>query len=104
MEVLEHYIPDGVSEIVSGGAAGIDSCASQYARTHGLALKVFRPDYDTYGRSAPIRRNIEIIDYADIIFIFWDGHSAGSKFVIDRARQTGKLYQVFALRESNSDS
>ena len=98
METLERYIPEGVSEIVSGGASGIDSCAAQYAHTHGLPLRVFRPDYDAYGRSAPIRRNIEIIDYADVIFIFWDGHSAGSRFVIERAREKGKLYQIFALR------
>ena len=31
---LGKYLPDNVTEIVSGGARGVDSCARSYAQTH----------------------------------------------------------------------
>ena len=38
---LEDYLPKGVTEIVSGGAKGIDTCAKDYALRHGLKLTEF---------------------------------------------------------------
>lgn len=80
---LEKYLPKEVSEIVSGGARGIDSSAREYAVSHGLKLTEFLPDYSRYGRAAPIKRNISIIENADYVLAFWDGKSHGTKSVID---------------------
>lgn len=38
---LGKYLPDNVTEIVSGGARGVDSCARSYAQTHGIKLTNF---------------------------------------------------------------
>lgn len=95
---LGDYLPDGTDEIVSGGARGIDSCARAYAVANGLRLTEFLPDYDTYGRSAPIIRNITIIDYADEVIAFWDGDSHGTKFVIDNCRKRNKKVTVVDLQ------
>ena len=65
-------------EIVSGGAVGVDACAEEYAKTNGLSLTVFLPEYERYGRGAPIVRNKQIVDYADKIVAFWNGSSARS--------------------------
>ena len=92
---LEKYLPDDVSEIVSGGAKGVDTAAGLYAKKHGIPLTEFFPDYDTYGRSAPIRRNLEIIAYADQVMAFWDGRSRGTRFVIDRCLKSGKPIRIF---------
>ena len=35
---LGPYLPDNVTEIVSGGAKGIDGCAGEYARRNGILL------------------------------------------------------------------
>ena len=70
IENLERYLPDGVTEIVSGGAKGVDTCAREYANTQKLKLTEFYPDYAKYGRSAPLKRNLQIIAYADILLIF----------------------------------
>ena len=94
---LGDYLPDGTDEIVSGGARGIDSCARAYAVANGLRLTEFLPDYDTYGRSAPVLRNITIIDYADEVIAFWDGDSHGTKFVIDNCRKRNKKVTVVDL-------
>ena len=84
---LQRYLPSGVTEIVSGGARGIDTCARAYALAHNLKLTEFLPEYKKYGRSAPLRRNLQIIDYADAVIAFWDGQSRGTKYVIDQCKQ-----------------
>ena len=80
---LEDYLPEGVTEIVSGGARGVDTCARNYALSHGLTLTEFLPEYNRFGKGAPLMRNIAIIEHADLVLAFWDGRSKGTKFVID---------------------
>ena len=53
---IEKYIPDDVSEIVSGGARGIDTLAKEYAMQKKILYTEFLPQYSRYGRAAPIRR------------------------------------------------
>ena len=84
---LERYLPPETTEIVSGGARGIDACAREYALSHGLKLTEFLPEYNRYGKGAPLRRNLQIIDYADAVIAFWDGQSRGTKYVIEQCRQ-----------------
>ncbi len=92
---LGKYLPQGVTEIVSGGAKGIDTCAREYAHQAGLKLAEFLPDYQRYGRSAPLRRNLEIIRYADQVIAFWDGQSHGTRFVIEECKKQGKRVTVY---------
>ena len=91
---LQNYLPETVTEIVSGGAKGIDACAKEYALAHGLKLTEFLPEYAKYGRSAPLKRNLQIIEYADEVIAFWDGKSAGTKYVIDNCRKMNKKITV----------
>ena len=94
------YLPPGTTEIVSGGARGIDSCARQYAQDHNIKLTEFLPEYEKYGRRAPLVRNIAIIEYSDVLIAFWDGKSRGTKFVIDNCRQRGVPIRVFIPNRS----
>ena len=87
------YITDA-DEIVSGGAVGVDSCASEYAKQHNLKITVFLPQYDTYGRAAPIVRNKKIVDYADKVIAFWDGKSKGTLSVIKYAEKIEKPCKI----------
>ena len=92
--VLDKYISCGVEELVSGGAVGVDSCAAEYAKNKGLRLTVFLPEYEQYGRAAPIVRNKKIVDYSDKIIAFWDGKSKGTQSVIKYAEKQGKECEV----------
>ena len=92
--VLEQYISDEVNEIVSGGAVGVDSCAAEYAKKKGLKVTVFLPQYEHYGRVAPIVRNKKIVEYADKIIALWDGKSKGTASVIKYAKKTGRLCEI----------
>ena len=94
---ISMYISDG-DEIVSGGAVGVDSCAAEYAKKNGLKLTVFLPQYERYGRAAPIVRNKKIVDYADKIIAFWDGKSKGTLSVIKYAEKTGKSCEIILCK------
>ena len=91
---LEKYLPPETTEIVSGGAKGIDTCAREYAKANNIKLTEFLPEYEKYGRSAPLKRNITIIENADIVLAFWDGKSNGTRFVIDNCKKLGKEVRV----------
>ena len=104
VEHLEDYLPEGVTEIVSGGARGVDTCARNYALGHGLKLTEFLPDYSRFGKGAPLLRNITIIENADLILAFWDGKSKGTKFVIDYCKKRNipvVVHQLPAGPEAN---
>lgn len=94
---LGEYIPEGTTEIVSGGAKGIDSAAREYAQNNGLLLTEFLPEYKLYGRAAPLKRNIQIIEYADFVLAFWDGESHGTKYVIDSCKEQNIPHAVILL-------
>ena len=80
---FEKYLPEGTTEIVSGGAKGIDSCAKKFAIKNKIKITEFLPEYDKYGRIAPLKRNDLIIDYSDMVIAFWDGKSKGTKDMIN---------------------
>ena len=52
IEDLGQYLPEETTEIVSGGAKGVDTCAREYALANGLKLTEFLPEYNRYGRGA----------------------------------------------------
>ena len=91
------YLPENTTEIVSGGAIGVDRSARNYAKTHNIKLKEFLPEYERYGRSAPLKRNLQIIDYADEVIAFWDGMSHGTRFVIENCKRKNVPIKVYAL-------
>ena len=95
---LDKYLPKDTTEIVSGGARGIDSCAENYAKENGIPTKIFLPEYEKYGRTAPLKRNILIIDYADAVVAFWDGVSHGTKFVIDNCKKMNKPVKIYTAK------
>lgn len=95
---LGKYLPQETTEIVSGGAKGIDTCARAYAQKNNLKLTEFLPEYDKYGRGAPLKRNLQIIDYADEVIAFWDGTSRGTKYVIESCKQKNVKVTVYILR------
>ena len=94
---LEQYLPENTTEIVSGGAKGIDTCARKYAISHGIKLTEFLPEYSRYGRGAPLKRNLKIIEYADVVIAFWDMQSKGTKNVIENCKKLNVKVDVHII-------
>jgi len=93
---LQKYLPTGITELISGGAKGVDTCVKQYADEHGIPLKEFLPDYRRYGKGAPLKRN-ELIVAADMVLAFWDGTSKGTAHVIDLCDKLQKPVNVYLI-------
>ena len=66
-------------------------------KKNGIKIKEFLPEYEKYGKSAPLKRNLQIIEYSDEIFAFWDGKSRGTAFVIKNSRKMGKKLSVYMI-------
>lgn len=91
------YIPENMTELVSGGAEGIDRLAEAYADERSIPKIIYKPEYLIYGKRAPLERNKAIVKAADLIIAIWDGRSHGTKFTIDYARKVGKNVSVYIV-------
>ena len=85
------HIPDGVDLIISGGAKGIDTLAEQYADMCGIEKLIIRPQYELFGRAAPIKRNEEMVNICDAVLAVWDGKSKGTRHTLNYARKKEKI-------------
>ena len=99
---MAKYIPEGVTEIVSGGAKGIDRQAAEYARGENILLTEFLPHYERYGRVAPLKRNEQIAAYADAALIFWDGKSKGTLHTLTLFQHLNKKTTVIYVKNPPS--
>lgn len=93
------FLPSDTTEIISGGTKGVDTCAREYAQQHNIPLREFLPDYEQYGRAAPIRRNDLIIDNSDMMLVFWDGQSRGTRYVIERCKDLNKSLRLIHMAQ-----
>ena len=99
--ILEE-LPSNVSEIVSGGAQGVDALAAQVAALLGLPMRIFPPDFDQYGKKAPLVRNTAIVRYADLVLAFWDGASHGTQHVVAECIRQQKPVRLVSLEDRAS--
>lgn len=96
---LSPYIPAQADLIISGGAKGIDALAEAYADAHKISKLILRPRYARYGKGAPLRRNEEMVDLADMVLIIWDGRSKGTQYTMRDAEKKGKPISLIVLDE-----
>ena len=100
---LEDYLPEDVTEIVTGGAKGVDTCAEEYALAHNIKLTKFLPEYSKYRKSAPLKRNIQIIENSDLVLDFCDGSSRGTKYVIDNCNKLDTTVKIIYCEKKDEE-
>jgi len=90
---LEPY-KDKVTLVISGGAEGADTFASNWAKENNIPIIVHLPDWNKYGKAAGAIRNRLIVNECDELIAFWDGKSKGTKISIDMAKDQRKRYDI----------
>ncbi len=95
---ISKYIPEETTVIISGGARGIDTLASEYADMNNIPVIVFKPEYKEYGKGAPLVRNKLIVETADFIVAIWDGQSKGTLFTINYAKKLNKPIKIYMIK------
>lgn len=81
--------PLTISEVVSGGARGVDRLGERWARDNQVNLHIMPAKWDKHGNSAGMIRNSQMADYADGLIALWDGESRGTKNMIETASKNG---------------
>lgn len=94
---ISRYIPPDASLIISGGAIGVDTLAEKYADKKGIKKLILYPDYEIYGKSAPLIRDKLIVDHADLVIAVWDGISSGTEFTISYAKRRNVPCEIYIL-------
>ena len=83
-----------ITEVISGGAKGIDMLAFQTAESIGIRNRQFLPERKKFpGKlvlKAFLERNKQIVDNCDILLAIWDGKSHGTKNTLAYAREINK--------------
>lgn len=99
-EVLDKYQP---TEVVSGGALGVDTLAAEAATRRGIPTCIFLPEVAQWGNRGKLRgymsRNREIAERCErLVRIAWSrSKSYGSGWTRDRAAELGKPTEEFVV-------
>jgi hypothetical protein len=78
-----------ITEVVCGGARGVDWLGERWARRNRKPVKHFPADWKHMGRRAGPYRNEQMAKYADALILIWDGESRGSGHMLREAHGLG---------------
>ena len=87
-----------ITEVVQGGAIGVDHYGQVWANLKQIPVKCFPAKWALYGKSAGYKRNEEMADYVSPdggLIAVWDGKSKGTKHMIDIAQRKNLLTFVY---------
>lgn len=87
-----------ITELVSGGARGVDRLGERWAAEHGVPIKRFTPDWNgPFKKAAGHIRNTEMADYAEALIAIWDEKSRGTKDMLEKALREERLIHLHLL-------
>lgn len=104
VDYLIDRIPLNCTEIVSGGAAGVDQLARLAAQRLGLPIREFFPLYSAYGKRAPLLRNLDIIRSADLVVAIWDGKSHGTAYSLAECVRLHIPFRIYPMRPAGAET
>jgi hypothetical protein len=82
-----------ITEVVNGGAKGIDLSGKVWAEHYEIPVKTILPDWSKGKSGGPIR-NYKMVKYADGVIAVWDGKSKGTANTIELAKQLRRTLHV----------
>lgn len=101
-EVAKEYIEMCIKHIrkeytlvfLSGECKGADKLGERYANENGFKIERYPADWKKYGRSAGIKRNLQMAQACDYVICFWDGKSRGTACMLSYAKELGKPLRI----------
>lgn len=75
-----------ITEVISGGALGVDRLGEKYAKENEICLRIVFAKWKKYGKRAGYLRNRAMAEIGDALIAVWDGSSRGTKNMIDEMR------------------
>ena len=84
-------------EFISGGARGADRLGEMYARNHGKTPKIYKAEWQKYGKFAGPVRNGKMAREGTHLIAFLRQNSRGTANMIEQARQNGLKVRVIKI-------
>jgi len=84
-----------ITELISGGAQGVDTLGEAWARSKNIPVKVYRPDYSLPNpKYAPLLRNQKMAEVGDALVAIWADGSRGTAHMIGCMEKLHKPMEV----------
>lgn len=99
-EAYFDWCPFIATEIVSGGARGVDQIGESIGHFLEIPVTIFKADWDKYGKSAGYIRNVQMAQYADALLAVWDGQSKGTAHMIEAMKKERKPVFIYRTDEN----
>jgi hypothetical protein len=116
-QVIQQAIEESkfnITQIVSGGAKGVDKLGEKYANNNNISCAVMNAQwkdisvegaivrensYGFYNAKAGMIRNKKMAQYADALIAIWDGKSTGTKNMIEEMKKLNKPVYIKIINE-----
>jgi len=83
-----------ITEVVCGGAIGVDALGAGWAMASGVPVAYFEANWKVNRKAAGPIRNREMAAYADALIAVWNGASRGTANMIEEATKRGLKVHV----------
>jgi hypothetical protein len=87
-----------ITELISGGAQGVDQIGEAWARSKNIPIKVYKPHYAIENpRYAPLLRNTSMAQDGDALIAIWKDKSRGTEHMIGCMRALNKPVEIINI-------
>ncbi len=86
-----------ITEVISGGARGVDKLGMKYASLNKIPCTLFPAEWNKHGLGAGPIRNKRMAEYGDLLIAFWDGKSSGTKNMIEEMQALNKPVHIIDI-------
>lgn len=76
-----------ITKVVSRGSRGVARLGEKYAKENNIEIKLFYPNFSTYGNNTGIMQDIMMINYSYGMIIIWDGLDREIEYMIKYAKK-----------------
>ena len=84
---VRHINPDDIT-VISGHARGADQIGEAWAKSRDLSLDLYPAKWETYGKSAGFKRNIQMLDTKPDMVVAFPG-GKGTAHTVRNAKERG---------------
>jgi hypothetical protein len=96
-----------ITEVVSGGAGGVDRLGENWAYRNKIHIQQFIPKWKkiinnktVVDKTAGFARNREMGDYADALIAVWDNYSSGTAQMIEYMNRLKKPVCIYNVKKN----
>lgn len=98
-QIIDYY-PDGlITEVITGGASGVESFAAIWAKRREIPFQIFLPDWYRYGASAGIISGRDMAKVGDALLAIVEGNTHEINYIIKQAQKLEKPCRVVNIHD-----